>query len=352
MKRAARDPQALSALVLAAGEGRRLAPLTAEIPKPLLPVLGRSILERTLDALLAAGVETLAINLHHLGEQIESRVGAAFRGVPIHYSWEPELLGTGGALVPLRELLEPADTVLVVNGDSLCRWPLARVLRHHHLRRPDATLLLARRADPARYSGGVGVGQEGRIVSLVADESFGAVRRRRVFAGLHALQPALVARLPSAPFDSVRDLYRPLLAAGGTLQGVETRRPWFDLGTPQRYLAGVLATAARAGANRLRPGGNWVAPDARVAPGAKLRRVVVEAGAEIAAGARLERVLALPGARIPGDVVLREVIVGPGVELPGATVIAGRLVTRQLPGVLPPDPASRLGGLVYTPLDR
>lgn len=344
------ETAALRALVLAAGEGRRLAPLTAEIPKPLLPVLGRSILERTLDALVAAGVETLAINLHHLGEQIERAIGASFRGVSVNYSHEPELLGTGGALLPLRELLAPADVVLVVNGDSLCRWPVARLLHVHRRQRPYATLLLARGADPDRFGGGVGVGEGGRIVSLVAEESFGEVRRRRVFAGLHALHPSLLDRLPPGPSDSVRDLYRPLLAERGTLLGVETRRPWFDLGTPQRYLSGVLAAATQAGVNRLRPGGNWVAPEARVARGARLRRVVVEAGAEIAAGARLERVLVLPGARVPGDVVLREVIVGPGVELPGNTVIARRLVTRQLPRVMPPDSASRLGGLVYTPL--
>ncbi|MGH9381780.1 MAG: sugar phosphate nucleotidyltransferase [Thermoanaerobaculia bacterium] len=342
--------QALGALVLAAGEGRRLEPLTAEIPKPLLPVLGRSILEHTLDTLVDAGVRTLAINLHHLGERIAERIGPAFRDIPIHYSPEPQLLGTGGALVPLRELLAPADTVVVVNGDSLCRWPLAQVLRQHHKRRPDATLLLSRRADPARYGGGVGVDRDGRVVSLLPGESFGEVRRRRVFAGLHLLHPALLARLPPGPSDSVRDLYRPLLAEGRTLLGVESGRPWLDLGMPGRYLAGVLGAAARSGGNRLQPGGNWVAADARVGRGARLRRVVVEAQAEVASGARLERVLVLPGARVPGDAVLREVIVGPGAELPDGTVIAGQLITRQLPGVLPPVRSSRLAGLVYTPL--
>src|SRR6187402_2776161 len=114
----------LRALVLAAGRGERLRPLTATLPKPLLPVAGRPLLAWTLERLRAAGCEAVAINLHHLGGQIREQFGDRFRGLPLVWSEETELLGTAGALPPLREFLSAADRVLVVNGDSLCRWPL------------------------------------------------------------------------------------------------------------------------------------------------------------------------------------------------------------------------------------
>src|SRR5262245_6139342 len=113
----------LRALVLAAGRGERLRPLTATIPKPLLPVGGRPLAAWTLERLRLAGVEAAALNLHHLGDSIRAAFGASYRGMPLVYSDERELLGTGGALPPLRDFLGEADLVLVVNGDSLCRWP-------------------------------------------------------------------------------------------------------------------------------------------------------------------------------------------------------------------------------------
>ncbi|HSM15042.1 MAG TPA: sugar phosphate nucleotidyltransferase, partial [Thermoanaerobaculia bacterium] len=84
----------MRALVLAAGRGERLRPLTAELPKPLLPVAGRPLVEHTLERLRAAGVEAVAINLHHRGERIRSALGESWHGLPLCYSEEPRLLGT------------------------------------------------------------------------------------------------------------------------------------------------------------------------------------------------------------------------------------------------------------------
>lgn len=123
------------ALVLAAGFGRRLRPLTAALPKPLLPVAGRPLVAWTLDALVAAGCEGIALNLHHQGEAIAAALGTHHRGVPLHYSREPEILGTLGAVWPLRDFLAAADEVLIVNGDSLCRWPLRALAARHQIGR-------------------------------------------------------------------------------------------------------------------------------------------------------------------------------------------------------------------------
>ncbi|HEX2644211.1 MAG TPA: sugar phosphate nucleotidyltransferase, partial [Thermoanaerobaculia bacterium] len=117
------------ALVLAAGLGTRLRPLTDATPKPLLPVAGVPILGHTLAQLAAVGCEAVAMNLHYHGDQIRRRFGDDFAGMPITYSEEPVLLGTLGAFDPLRELFAPADLIILINGDSLCRWPLRRMIR-------------------------------------------------------------------------------------------------------------------------------------------------------------------------------------------------------------------------------
>jgi len=319
------------ALVLAAGRGERLRPLSAELPKPLLPVAGRPLVEHTLERLWRAGVEAAAINLHHLGERIRGALGASFRGLPLTYSEEPVLLGTGGALVPLGGFFAGADLVLVVNGDSLCRWPLrALVERHRRERRRGAraTLLLHRTVPPAGYGGGVAF-EAGRVLAFrPGGHLWRTARTRRVFAGATALEPELVGRLPEGPSDVVAALYEPLLAAGEELAALETARAWHDLGTPRRYLEGALERALE----RLPERGAWVAEGAAVDATARLRRVAVEAGAEIAAGALVRDTLVLGGARIGAGARVEDAIVAGGVTVAASEEVRGVLLTPDTAG--------------------
>ena len=317
----------LRALVLAAGRGERLRPLSDLLPKPLLPIAGQPVVAHTLRALADAGCEAAALNLHHLGDAVRRRFGGEFAGLPLTYSVEPELLGTLGALGPLRDFLAPADLVLVVNGDSFCRWPLRPLIRRHLARRADATLLVARRADPSRFGGGVGVASDGRIVSLRGAPPAGA--RRRVFAGAHVLQPALLERLPAGPGDFVQDLYEPLLRQGGRLESLLTGRPWHDLGTPLRYLEAALEQAGR---------WPW------------RRRAVLVGAARIEAGGHAEDAILLDGAVVTAACDVRRSILGPGVELPAGSRVEARLVTPARAGVAAGPRDSVLGALVYTPL--
>lgn len=303
----------LRALVLAAGRGERLRPLTATLPKPLLPIAGRPLLAWTLERLRAAGCEAVAINLHHLGTQIRDRFGGSFRGMPLTYSEEPQLLGTAGALPPLREFFAPADRVIVVNGDSLCRWPIEGLLAAHAKRRPVATLLLHRKADPRAFGGGVAL-EDDHVTAFrrgsLADVS---ARRHLVFAGAQILEPELLGRVPEGPGDLVTVLYEPLLAEGAPLAAVVTERLWHDLGTPQRYLDAVLDWTFRGSNSASR-----VVKGAEVDPSAKLRRTIVEPGAQVDAEADLRSCVVMPGAKIGKGVVLSRCVVGPG-----ATVEAG-----------------------------
>jgi len=343
----------LRALVLAAGRGERLRPLTDVVPKALLPVVGTPVAGHTLSRLAAAGCEAAAINLHHLGGAIRARFGDSFDGMPLVYSEEPELLGTLGALGPLRGFFAAADLVVVINGDSLCRWPVQRLVRRHLASRAAATLLFARRADPRRFGGGVAVGPGGRVLSFAPGPAGGDGEkvRRWVFAGAQVLSPELLERIGPGRAETVRDLYAPLLAAGERLQAVPTRRLWHDLGTPGRYLEAVLDWG-RGGLPERLWRRSWTSPGAAVERGAALSRAVVEAAAQVAAGARLERTVLLPGALVAADCWLRDTVVGPGAALPPGTRVERRVVTAAREGVAPAADESRVGALVYTPFER
>ena len=118
-------------MILAAGYGRRLLPLTRHLPKPLLPVLDVPLLARAGQALRAAGITTVAANTHHLSEQIESfaRADAGELSLTLHH--EPEILGTGGALHGARDFLAAADSFVLYNGDVLCDLDLRELVAAH-----------------------------------------------------------------------------------------------------------------------------------------------------------------------------------------------------------------------------
>ncbi len=338
----------MRAVVLSAGRGLRLRPLTETLPKPLLPLRGRPILAHTLDQLVAVGCEAAAINLHHLGEQIPAALGDEWQGMPLVYSHEPELLGTLGALAALRDFLEPAKEILLVNGDSLCRWPFQAMLRRHRRRSARATLLFATGADPEKFGGGVGLDKEGRVVDFGLGERSPRASRRHVFAGAHILSPALLNGLEIRPSGIVRDLYAPMLADGAPIEGILSRQPWHDLGTPGRYLEGVLHPP-RGRWWKSEP--SWTSPEARIDENAKVENSVIENGVQVAAGCDIRRSLLLPGSRLAPDCRIEEAIVNFGTTLLPGTTVRRRLVTPAIPGRdFGPD-ASQVGGMAYIPLD-
>lgn len=344
----------IRALVLAAGHGTRLRPLTDLVPKPLLPVAGRTVLDHTLDALVDLGCEAAAVNLFHLGDLIRAHYGDSHRGMPLTWSQEEgERQGTLGALYPLRDFLGEADVVLLINGDSLCPWPLRRLVRNHRADRALATLMLTSRVDPERFAGGVGIDREGRVLSFFKGAAEGGeVVRRAVFAGAHALSPSLLDRIDEGPADIVRSLYLPILEEGGD-RGIHTivsRRRWHDLGTPRRYLEGALDWGRGGWPERLWRRG-WISPQATVERGARVRGAVVEPGASIGAGARVERSVVLRGARIEPGAEVRDAIVGFDVRLPGEAKVDRRMINVARDGVRAEEVDSHVGGLLYTPLD-
>ena len=298
----------MKAMVLAAGLGLRMRPLTLLRAKPVLPVLNRPLLAWTLEKLARAGVRDVVVNLHHLPETVESALGSGRRlGLRIRYSREATILGTGGGPRAVRGLLcdEP---VLLVNGDVLFDFDLRRLVAAHRASGARATLALRPNPVPHAYSPVVS-DRKGRILSI-AGRPRAARGRVSMFASVHVLDPALLEGLPEGESDSVLDLYIPLLAQGALLQGVHTRGAWYDFGRPSLYRDAQLRLLPGRGRAR-----ELVDGKARVAATARVRRSVVGSGARVGASARVERSVLWDGA-----------VVEAGARVSGAIVATGAAV--------------------------
>ncbi len=295
-------------MVLAAGLGLRMRPLTLLRAKPALPVLNRPLLHWTMERLARAGVRDVVVNLHHLPETITGVLGTGRRfGLRIRYAEEPVVLGTGGGPRAVRGLFGD-EPLLVVNGDVLFDFDLRRLIAAHEASGARATLALRRNPVPYAYSPVV-VDRRGRILSI-SGRPRPAGGRVAMFASVHVLDPALLERLPAGASDSVRDLYIPLLGEGAHLHGVRTRGAWYDFGRPALYRDAQLRLLPGRGRDRV-----LVEGTARVAATARLRRAVVGGRARVAAGARVERSVLWEGA-----------IVEAGARVEGAIVATGGIV--------------------------
>ncbi len=347
-----RESRRVRALVLCAGRAERLRPLSSFLAKPLLPVAGRPVAMRTIDILHRAGCET-AVNLHHLAGAVRRGLGSQTgeRGVDLAFTVETNLLGTLGAVVNLRDFLAGGDEIVLVNGDSLCRWPIRDVLARHRRSGADVTLQLGREAPDERLGGGVEVDRRGLVTGL-RDLRVGSVRGRgRTFQGLHVLSRRVLDAIPSplVSNDIVEGLYQPLLRAGARIVGFGCRRRWHDLGTPRRYLDGALDWGRTAGGRKRRR--RFVSPGVAVGSGAAIEHSVVESGSRLGAGALVEHSLLMPDARVGAGARLRDTVVGPGVQVPPGLEVDGELLTPADWGSAPDTRSEERDGLVYTALD-
>jgi NDP-sugar pyrophosphorylase family protein len=290
----------MKAMVLAAGLGLRMRPLTLLRAKPALPVLDRPLLQFTLERLAKAGVRDVVVNLHHLPESVVEAIEPGRRhGLRIRYSREREILGTGGGPRAVREFFGQKP-FLLVNGDVFFDFDLRALVARHRASGALATLALRLQPDARAYSSVV-TDRRGRILSIA-----GRPRPARgtvsMFASVHVLDPRLLERLPPGPSDSVRDLYLPLLAEGAFIAGVRCAGAWYDFGRPSLYRDAQLRMLRGRGQVLIGSG-------ARIAVAAAVRRSVLGARSRVASGARVERSVLWPeavvehGARVAGSIV-------------------------------------------------
>lgn len=220
----------MKALVLAAGKGSRLAGVAAGVPKPLIDVCGTTPLEHALGWVARMRPARIWINVHDAADLVRQRVGTEVAGVPIHYSYEPELLGTAGAWKKLEQ--EWTETSLVVYGDNLMRFDLGALLDRH---RATGALVTIALFDPDRHAN---TGKGGGRVELDGDRVSRFVEGGEeglINAGAYFIEPALRERLRAGFIDFGHDVL-PGLAASGELAGHVVEEGGYCLGvdTPER----------------------------------------------------------------------------------------------------------------------
>lgn len=220
----------MHALVLAAGVGSRLRPYTDGRPKPMLEVGGRPIIAYNLGMLAAGGFRDVAINLHYLPEVIRAYVGSGERwGLRVTYSEEPELLGTGGALIPFRSSFA-SGTFAIVFGDNLNELDVSDMLSRHRASGALVTIAVSQRDDTSQ-SGVVEMDGEGRVTRFIEKPQPGATRSGWINAGVVLAEPRLLGMLPSRPpFDLGRDVLAKLAVSGETVYAypMTGTHLWFD----------------------------------------------------------------------------------------------------------------------------
>jgi mannose-1-phosphate guanylyltransferase len=275
----------LPALVLTAGLGSRLDPITRLVAKAAVPVAGRSLVERVLDWLVAQEVTDVVLNLHHRPETITSIVGdGSHMGLRVRYSWEMPLLGSAGGPRHALDLLD-AETFFVVNGDTLCDVALAPLANVHHASAAGVTMAVVPNQSPDRYNG---------LVLDSDDVVTGFVPRGQAdgswhFTGVQVANASVFAGLPDqVPAESVHGVYQTLMRPGtGGLAAHRVDGPFHDVGTPAEYLrtalslngsASLAAEGAASTGNRL----------AAVSDDAHVTRSIVWPGATIDAQAALD----------------------------------------------------------------
>ncbi|HSM92657.1 MAG TPA: NDP-sugar synthase [Anaeromyxobacteraceae bacterium] len=327
-------------MVLCAGLGTRLRPLTEHVPKPAVPVANLPLVRWSLALLRGAGVRRAVVNVHHLPGVMEreARAAAAALGMELAVSREPVIAGTGGALREARPLLAGAEAVLLVNGDVLFDVDLRAALASHLGSGALATMVLLPMPAGARYAA-VEVDAAGavrRIAGTFGPGGDGLTPRH--FSGVHVLSPAVLDRVPATPIEvDVRDVYAGLMGEG-LLRGHLVDGYWNDLGAPDRYLAAHADLLAGRvpldpfdglepfGGLEERGAGIRAARSARIDPAAALTGpVLLGDGAVVEAGARVgpdavvgARCRVAAGAEVREAVLWEGTVLAPGERIEGA----------------------------------
>jgi NDP-sugar pyrophosphorylase family protein len=301
----------MRAMILAAGYGTRLWPLTIDRAKPAIPFMGRPLVGYVAEYLARYGFDDVVVNLHHRPESVREALGDGSRfGVRLRYVEEPEILGTGGAIVNARDLLDD-DAFVVVNGKIATDVDLSAALETHRRERALATLVLRPNLARERYSV---VNTRGRFVTdfggYPASDNFSVVAPC-MFTGIQVLDRRVFDLIPrgdrgQAVFShTVTDVYLPAIKRGERIAAHIAGGYWYELSTVRRYLDTSVELLKREGR------------DVELGEGS-----TIEAGAEVTESVLWENVRVEHGARV------RRSVLGAGVRVRSGEVFEGVAVVR------------------------
>jgi mannose-1-phosphate guanylyltransferase len=319
----------VKAMLLGAGLGTRLRPITYELPKPMVPILGEPVMGHILRLLAAHGFEQVIANLHYFPDLMRDRFGdGSGYGVELTYSFEEELLGTAGGVRNVRDFLAD-ETFLIISGDALTDIDLGALWRRHAAAGGIGTLSLKRVDDPTQL-GVVIVDDDGRIQGFQEKPAPGEELSNLGNCGIYVFEPAIFDYFPDRPFvDWAQDVFPVLLDQGVPIYGHEIDDYWNDVGSLHEFRQGNFD--ALTGIVRVDLPGREVEDGLRVGDGAQLdAQELIEPPVFIGDGCRCGPEVRLTGPVVIGNdckigagASLRDVVVWPGTDVPAKAMLVG-----------------------------
>ncbi|MBO0771000.1 MAG: NTP transferase domain-containing protein, partial [Actinobacteria bacterium] len=322
----------MKAVVMAGGEGTRLRPMTANQPKPMLPVANKPIMEHVLKLLKRHGFDETVVTVQFLASLVRNYFADGEDvGMSLQYATEESPLGTAGSVKNAEEALRD-DTFLVISGDALTDIDLSAMVAYHKKQGALVTVGLTRVPNPLEF-GIIIVGEDGRIQRFLEKPTWGQVFSDTVNTGIYVMEPEVLAHVAAGEqVDWSGDVFPELLEAGAPLYGWVADGYWEDVGTHESYLkaqADVLAGKVDTEIDGFEVSpGVWIAEGAEVDPDAVLTGpLVIGDYAKVEAGAQLREysvigsnVVVKEGAFLHRAVVHNNVYIGQGVTLRGCVI--------------------------------
>lgn len=221
----------MKAFILAAGYGKRLEPLTKAVPKPMVPVANKPIMQYNIELLRKYGIKELVTNIHYFPEQVENYFGdgSAF-GVNLKYSFEEELLGTAGGVKRMSELSEIKETFIVIASDILTDINLSKLIAYHKKKKSLATIALVPVADVAQF-GVVVLDENDKITAFQEKPSHAEALSNLVNTGIYIFEPQVLDMVPKGKFyDFGKEVFPRLVADKAPFYGYKMIEYWNDVG--------------------------------------------------------------------------------------------------------------------------
>lgn len=306
----------MKAMILTAGLGTRLRPLTLELAKPAVPVCGKPLILRTVEFLSAQGFSSFRLNLNWSPETVRSVFqNSAETDHKVTFSYEPEILGTAGGL-KANESFFDSDCFLMVNGDILFDFRLEQAIDFHKKRKALATLLLLPQQAPFQFTP-VRMDEHHNIVSFrkqtVHQE---AGPKAFLFTGIHVLSPRIFRYIePGKFFEIISQAYVSALEAGEKVLGFPSDGYWNDLGDPQRYIQAVGDVLDGKLNSPVTP--SYVAQGSTVHRDTELHRVSIERGCVVEQGCSITDSVIWSNVKISQGSIIENCIIGDGVRVSG-----------------------------------
>ncbi len=345
----------MKAMILAAGKGTRLFPLTGEVPKPMAPVVDTPIIEHIFSLLARHGVSEAHVNIHYLADALLEAYGEESRvdGMEVRFVEEVSLTGTAGGVKHLAGAAGGfGETFVIVSGDALTDVDIEALVAFHKEKGALATIALHRVYDTSEF-GVVEVDDEGNILGFQEKPDPKVAISTLANAGVYVLEPEALEYIPENTFfDFATDVFPRFLEAGERFIGYEGDFYWSDIGTLEAYRQAQYDVLS--GKVRVKVPGEkqdktlWIGENAHIHPSAALEGyIVVGRDAVIGRGvtlsgdvtvgtdcwirpnATIKRSILLPGASVGDGAYLEDCIVGHGYDVrPGETIRGGALMRR------------------------